>query len=218
MSGGYALTLTLGDTALRLPVLPEKLEVSSAGKNEIVTVLGLGEVLRLKRPGLRTVAWEGVFPLRAAPYTGAEAPVNPPEAVRAIQKAREDCRPVALELSGGGLDVNGSFGIGDFDCEERGGEPGDIYYTIELTAWVDHTAQKLVLNALTGQAEEQPPQREGGPETPKTYTVAAGDSLWAIARRCYGSGGRWREIYEANRDVVGANPNLIYPGQVLHLP
>ena len=28
----------------------------------------------------------------------------------------------------------------------------------------------------------------------------------------------WRTIYEANRSLVGDDPDLIYPGQVLTLP
>jgi nucleoid-associated protein YgaU len=28
----------------------------------------------------------------------------------------------------------------------------------------------------------------------------------------------WQALYEANRDVIGGNPNLIKPGQVLVVP
>ncbi len=47
------------------------------------------------------------------------------------------------------------------------------------------------------------------------YTVASGDSLWAIAARFYGSGSFWQSVYQANRGVIGSNPNLIYPGERL---
>ena len=50
-----------------------------------------------------------------------------------------------------------------------------------------------------------------------TYTVKKGDCLWNIAKKYLGSGSRWPEIYNANRSVVGKNPNLIYPGQKLTL-
>lgn len=52
------------------------------------------------------------------------------------------------------------------------------------------------------------------------HTVGAGDSLSAIAARYYGSGVRsnWMAIYEANKDVIGRNPSLIIPGQVLRIP
>jgi nucleoid-associated protein YgaU len=52
----------------------------------------------------------------------------------------------------------------------------------------------------------------------ETYTVKQGDSLSKIAKRVYGDAQQWRRIYEANREVVGGNPDLIHPGQVLKLP
>jgi nucleoid-associated protein YgaU len=49
------------------------------------------------------------------------------------------------------------------------------------------------------------------------YTVKPGDSLSAIAQRFYGTM-NWQKIYAANRGVVGSNPNLIRPGEVLTIP
>lgn len=50
-----------------------------------------------------------------------------------------------------------------------------------------------------------------------TYTVQEGDSLWRIARRLYGDGFRYLELYEANQDTIG-NENILIVGQVLRLP
>jgi nucleoid-associated protein YgaU len=44
-----------------------------------------------------------------------------------------------------------------------------------------------------------------------------GNSLWRLARRSYGRGIRYVEIYQANRSQI-RDPNLIYPGQVLAVP
>lgn len=49
------------------------------------------------------------------------------------------------------------------------------------------------------------------------YTVVKGDSLWRIAKQHLGSGLKWKEIYEANKDQI-KDPNLIYVGQVLSMP
>lgn len=49
------------------------------------------------------------------------------------------------------------------------------------------------------------------------YTVAKCDSLWKIARGQLGSGSRWVELYEANKESI-MNPNLIYVGQVITIP
>lgn len=48
----------------------------------------------------------------------------------------------------------------------------------------------------------------------KTYTVKSGDTLSGIANK-YGT--TWQNIYNNNRDIIGSNPNLIKPGQVLKI-
>ncbi|MFI6443331.1 transglycosylase family protein [Kitasatospora sp. NPDC050543] len=48
------------------------------------------------------------------------------------------------------------------------------------------------------------------------YTVRSGDNLSAIAGAQQVAGG-WHAVYDGNRDTVGDNPDLILPGQVLHL-
>lgn len=55
-------------------------------------------------------------------------------------------------------------------------------------------------------------------QTGDTYTVVSGDSLSKIARNHYGDGTKWHQIYEANKAIIGDNPDLIEVGQVLTLP
>jgi LysM repeat protein len=52
---------------------------------------------------------------------------------------------------------------------------------------------------------------------PSTYTVQAGDTLSAIAKRLYGSASDYMEIFNANRDQL-SDPDRIKPGQVLKIP
>jgi nucleoid-associated protein YgaU len=47
--------------------------------------------------------------------------------------------------------------------------------------------------------------------------VQPGNSLWRIARRSYGHGRRYLEIYHANHKQI-SNPKLIFPGQLLQVP
>lgn len=50
-----------------------------------------------------------------------------------------------------------------------------------------------------------------------TYVVTSGDCLWNITYQIYGTGSRWTEIYEANRDSI-TDPNELQVGQVLQIP
>ncbi len=71
----------------------------------------------------------------------------------------------------------------------------------------DMRSGDLVLNIEAGAG--------GGGGGEETYTVKGGDTLSKIGRH---HGVAWREIYEANRDVIGDNPDLIKPGQTLRIP
>jgi nucleoid-associated protein YgaU len=52
---------------------------------------------------------------------------------------------------------------------------------------------------------------------PRTYTVQAGDNLVDLARKFYGDGRRYEDLYEANRRVMH-NPADLKPGLVLVVP
>ncbi|MEU4585746.1 transglycosylase family protein [Kitasatospora aureofaciens] len=54
------------------------------------------------------------------------------------------------------------------------------------------------------------------PQTGHDYTVRSGDTLSGIAA-AQGVSGGWQALYDGNRGTVGGDPNLIVPGQVLHL-
>ena len=54
-------------------------------------------------------------------------------------------------------------------------------------------------------------------EEDDVYIVQKGDCLWGIAEREFGDGMYWVRLYEANRDVIGGNPDLLWVGTELDL-
>ncbi|MCQ1999269.1 LysM peptidoglycan-binding domain-containing protein [Arthrobacter zhaoxinii] len=76
-----------------------------------------------------------------------------------------------------------------------------------------------------------PPSAGGGLLTGTTrpdereVVVAAGDTLWSLAASQLGpqatdaeTAAHWPRWYELNREVIGPDPGLIHPGQVLAVP
>ena len=51
----------------------------------------------------------------------------------------------------------------------------------------------------------------------EVYEVKTGDTLWEIAEEKMGSGSSYRELAEANSDLI-ADPGLILPGMMLQMP
>jgi LysM repeat protein len=76
----------------------------------------------------------------------------------------------------------------------------------------------LTVATVLTDKENQMTQHTGHITPGTNYTVQSGDTLWAIAQRAYNNPEQWPTIYEANKRVIGNDPNLIYPGQVLHIP
>jgi hypothetical protein len=50
------------------------------------------------------------------------------------------------------------------------------------------------------------------------YFVQPGDTLFAIAQQAYGDGNQWPQLYTANQQVIGENPDRILPGEMLFIP
>jgi hypothetical protein len=50
------------------------------------------------------------------------------------------------------------------------------------------------------------------------YLVKPGDYLSKIAKELYGDATQWKKIYAVNRQVIGPNPDKIFPGQRLVIP
>ena len=69
----------------------------------------------------------------------------------------------------------------------------------------------LSLGVVTTQAQDVALK----PDHPDSYVVVKGDTLWAIAGRFLLEPWRWPEIWKANSQI--ADPNLIYPGDVVTL-
>jgi LysM repeat protein len=65
-------------------------------------------------------------------------------------------------------------------------------------------------------APTAPAKPSRGKRKPKgSHTVKRGDTLSAIAKR---HNIDWRKLYEANKEAIGSNPNMITPGMDLALP
>jgi len=74
-------------------------------------------------------------------------------------------------------------------------------------------------------AEEESEDEDTDETTATTYTVVAGDTLWDIAEKHYGSGFDWQLIFDAEENNIemytstrGTTFPLIQPGDVLVIP
>lgn len=65
--------------------------------------------------------------------------------------------------------------------------------------------------------ETAPPAAPASTSGPRYHVVKDGESLWKIAKQELGSGARWNDIYNANRDVL-SSPEALHTGLKLRVP
>lgn len=88
-----------------------------------------------------------------------------------------------------------------------------------------HRHGAAVLSGLPLPVRAVAPARTSASPTGRTVVVRPGDSLWSIAQRDLPAGAsdravarHWHAVYATNRGEIGPDPDLIEPGQHLHLP
>ena len=208
-----------GGSRIRIPVVPAEYTVTSEQDNTSVTVCNLGEVTLRGKRKLQQISFSSFFPRQ---YDSGYCDVRSKSPITMVKKVEKMKRAGSVKLIITGI-LSMKVTIESFEWGENDGT-GDISYTLSMKEYRTVSIPASVL------VKEQPAQpaaagSDGGtsgrdqPETTGTqsYTVKSGDSLSAIARKLTGST-NWQTIYEQNKAVIGSNPNMIKPGQVLTIP
>ena len=76
---------------------------------------------------------------------------------------------------------------------------------------------KGVEKVVADDLKAPPPKPEEPKEKVEFYEIVSGDTLGGIAKKYYGSAGKYMKIFEANREII-KDPNKIYPGQKIRIP
>ncbi len=202
---------------IHFPINPERITAQTGAKLQTFEVIALGDIA-LPRGHIPTrFTWGSVLPgeLRRAAYVKDwRSPKDLLGTLSGWRMKGEKLRLLVTETP-----INHDVYIDTLDHTWGGGH-GDAQYNIVLVE-----ARELIIST---QAEVQAKQtgaptavqaaaERPAPPTPKTYTVKSGDTLYGIAKQILRDGSRWQEIYSTNVGVIGKDPNLIKPGQVLRI-
>lgn len=193
---------------LTLPVTPASYPMAMG---RAVETLDMAETGQISLPGLRSLfdeAIEGFFPARLYPFCAPGAVADPQYYIGLLTQWSEAAQVCRYIVSGTGINV--PVLLGPLSYGEEDGS-NDVRYTIPLREY--RYLEDAVVEE-TGNTD-RPVEPAAEPKTAERYTVEAGDCLWTICRRVYGDGALAYQLATANNI---ANPDLIYPGQVLDLP
>lgn len=213
-----------------LPIAPDKLQVKINNANDTLTLINEGQINILKTPELTDIEFECIVPQTKYPFAsyrfgfkGASYFLDYFESLKVDKKPFQFI--VSRTLPNGKVlfSTNMKVSLEDYKITEQAKDGFDLKVKIKLKQYRDY-GTKTVNIKMSGSkptATVQNARAAGASPAPtgtQSYTVVRGDCLWNIAKRFYGNGAKYTVIYNANKGVIGSNPNLIYPGQVLTIP
>ncbi len=222
----YITELDTG-TRIALPLPPEAVKCKSDSKFITYNIIDVGEVKLPNGEKLVKFSWSGRLPgasMRHMRMVSASDWRSPKEIQGIFSMWRRYGKKLRLLVTGTTInhDVyldsytvdNSKFDTVEYSISFSVAKDIMVYTTTELN--IENTTKK----DTTTTTNERAASSGGAASAPKntTYTVKAGDTLWAIAKKFLGNGSRYPEIYDLNKAIIGPDPNLIHPGQVFAIP
>jgi len=222
-----------------LPVAPETLEIRTPNRNETIDLLDGREINIKKFPGLKAISFKVLLPNSEYPfanykggeYQKAEYYLGIFEKLKTQRKTFQFIvyRKIPTSFTDGTrsimqlkqeFETNLKVTLEDWNQIEDVEKYGrDVGAEIELLEWDDYSTKYLevkedkIVEKEPERSIDEVPVTESVPER-KLYTVVSGDTLWGICTRLLGDGSKCWEIAKQNSI---ANPDLIFPGQVIDL-
>lgn len=208
------------DGTFHFPVNPFSISVNGGKKYDTFDILYKGEIdfPAEKAKRIRTLTLNTMFPLEYEPYCRYRDIPNPVSAMNKIFKWSESDEAIRLIITEYGF--NELVNLADYQEDESGESQRDKYITLDfriVRGDGSNQATTIEKPKKESPAPKLKPSRPP-PKKEKVYVVKKGDTMWKIAKQMYGNGAEYNKIYNANKSVVGKNPNVIYPGQKFIIP
>lgn len=189
--------------SLQLPVNPSSFELQQGMRHTTINIAELGDITQIGGVDLAKITLAGILPGTYGRHCEYQDIPDPYEAVELIERWAATKEPIRLIITD--TPINLACSIESFNYGERAGSR-DVEYTLALKEY-----RFIIIETVGSDADGRPSDKA----VPSTYTVKSGDTLWMIAKMLTGDGDNWSAIYEANEDTIGADPNMIHPGQEL---
>lgn len=216
MDNKYQLWLKQGNTRFWFPINPPSISLSNSSENETINIEDLGKTTILRSPNLLSFSFSSQFPETYFAQCNYKNLQKPFKSFNLIQNMK-NTGIVRFTATSSPFDMECT--IERFGLSEKSGDVGTLDFSIVLREYRKSSVKKI--NVVDNKATIPSPNKKARSDNrkkSKTYTVVKGDYLIKISKKKLGSTGRWKELYNLNKKVIGNNPSLIYPGQVLKLP
>lgn len=210
-----------GSREIRFPILPEEFSFAFGETTYIVyDIITRGEVAVPSGTELAAYSWESEFPGKQRTNDAMQRGQWMDPQVYCKLLAEWKSKGTALNILITGYPINADVYLTKF--EPKGTGPfGDVAYEIQFT---EARSITVTTDGTWSWTETSRPSAKD-----QSYKIKSGDTLWSISLKHYGTGTKWKTIYNANIEIIektakshglssSQNGNYIYPGVILTIP
>lgn len=232
----------IGD--LEMPYAPSELKVVIGSNNKTVDLINGSPINILKNPKLTEIQFDVELP-RGRQYAFANKLISSKTYTDYFEKLMLEKTPTQLVITRPNPKANRSqvrnrqtvvggtnkdfestvlkVSLEGYDMKESAENAYDVTVSLKFKEYVTYGTVVQKDKKSTVQPVTKPAP------TTKSYVVKKGDCLWNISRKFYGTGAKWKTIYNANKAVIentarrygkksSSNGHWIYPGTRLIIP
>lgn len=238
---GYNFYFKVGNDVLTFPITPSELSIKVGSNNKVVTLISEGDINILKSPSLIEVEFEARFPMRQYPYARKFSKFeNYWKTFKELKEKKQSFRFIVARTTPNGKrtwDTNLLMALEEVQIKENADEGDDVILSFQLKQYKEYGVKKVTIKKTsttkakktTTSSSKKKRSTDNKTKKAKSYTVKKGDCLWNIAKKYYGSGAKWKTIYNANKSIIektakkygkksSSNGHWIYPGTKLTIP
>lgn len=212
----YSVYFKYGSKKYKLPVNPEEIKRTRELSVETYQVLRTGQVSIPSYCTLEEYHFEAEFPSTEYHYLESGARADADYYEKMLKKAQKNKKPIRFIASNEITDdISTMVLVKSVESVEKAGEEGDKYLALALLEYKAPGKRYVAVQMAAAVVKQADTSTSSVTENPavtenKIHVVQAGDTLWSIAKKYYGSGEQYTKIMKANPSIQ--NPNMIRNG------
>ncbi|EGO86271.1 LysM peptidoglycan-binding domain-containing protein [Clostridium botulinum C] len=198
------------------PVNPiDSLTINRSKKFETVDLINFGEVDFSSPCGkkIKEISFNTILPGRPDSFCRYLDIHKAEDTIKKLEQWMEQKEPIRLVITR--LNINELVIISELPEDIRAGESDDKYITLTFRVYREPKIESLPVISNGSKQVQLKNNRPKRNSASGGYIVKPGDTLYKIAKSKLGKGSKWKIIYNKNKNVIGKNPNIVYPGMRL---
>jgi hypothetical protein len=183
-----------------LPITPSAFSLKDKNQNRTMSLADGSEIILPEVSGLCEISFKALLPMVQYPFCIYEGGFKDGlYFARVLRSMKESASPIWFRLLRYGKRSSTDIRcvIEELSFEEDALNGGDITASIMLKQYVDYATRVIDVQggaSVTATSSDR--------VIPAACVVNNGDTLWTIAKRYYGDGSKYIELYEKNKATI----------------